>query len=81
MTDDILKLSGQMVSIPMDKTPHALSLSDLEAKLAALRVEIDREILDESSAILDDLCYDEGELLDLIGATKISLAKSQEVAS
>ena len=57
------------------------TLAAVEAEPVALRVEIDREILNENSAILDDLCYDEGELLDLIGAIKLSFAKSQEVAS
>ena len=57
------------------------TLAAVEAELVALRVEIDREIVNENSAILDDLCYDEGELLDLINAIKLSFAKSQEVAS
>ena len=57
------------------------TLAAVEAELVALRVEIDRETLDENSATLDDLCYDEGELLDLIGAIKLSFGKSQEVAS
>ena len=45
----------------------------VEEELAALRVAIAQEILVGDSAILEDLCYDEGALLDLV----TMLSKSQ----
>jgi hypothetical protein len=57
------------------------SLAQLESDLKEIRRQINIEKAEESSAILDDLCYDEGGILDLIGAIKFSAAKSKEIAS
>ena len=57
------------------------SLEELESDLKEIRRQINIEEADESSAILDDLCYDEGGILDLIAAIKFSAAKSKEIAS
>ncbi len=56
------------------------SLAQLESDLKEIRREINIKEAEESSAILEDLCYDEGGILDLIGAIKFSAAKSKEVA-
>jgi len=56
------------------------NLEELESDLKEIRRQINIEEADESSAILEDLCYDEGGILDLIGAIKFSAAKSKEIA-
>ena len=56
------------------------SLAELESDLKEIRRQINIEEADESSAILEDLCYDEGGILDLIGAIKFSAEKSKEIA-
>ena len=55
------------------------SLAELESDLKEIRRQITIEQADKSSAILEDLCYDEGGILDLIGAIKFSAAKSKEI--
>ncbi len=56
------------------------SLAQLESDLKEIRREINIKEAEESSAILKDLCYDEGGILDLIGAIKFSAAASKEIA-
>ena len=56
------------------------SLAELESDLKEIRRQITTEQADKSSAILEDLCYDEGGILDLSGAIKFSAAASKEIA-
>jgi len=55
------------------------NLEELESDLKEIRRQINIEEADESSAILEDLCYDEGGILDLIGAIKFSAASQRRL--